>query len=84
MQLKIFSPGNFWNKKNIFFFKWVNKIFWVAAISVGWSKRGNKQDFILSPACLLHNITCLNYVMLVASLVKQASDSMPTQPSQNV
>jgi hypothetical protein len=30
------------------FFKWVNKIFWVAAISVGRSKRGNKQDFILS------------------------------------
>jgi hypothetical protein len=31
-----------------FFFKWVNKIFWVAAISVGRSKRENKQDFKLS------------------------------------
>jgi glucose uptake protein GlcU len=50
-------PGNLWNKKNIFFFKWVNKIFWVAAILVGRSKRGNKQDFILSPMkVLLHTI----------------------------
>jgi hypothetical protein len=30
----------------IFFFKWVNKIFWGVAISMGRSKRENKQDFI--------------------------------------
>jgi hypothetical protein len=45
---KYFDPVISGIKNNIFFFKWVNKIFWVAAISVGRSKRGNKQDFILS------------------------------------
>jgi hypothetical protein len=33
--------------EKIIFIKWGNKIFWVAAISVGRSERGNKQNFIL-------------------------------------
>jgi hypothetical protein len=44
----IFTHIHFWNKENIFFFKWVNKIFWVVAILVGRSKRENKQYFNLN------------------------------------
>jgi hypothetical protein len=33
--------------KKYFFLRWGNKIFWVAAILVGQSERGNKRYFIL-------------------------------------
>jgi hypothetical protein len=47
-EAKYFLIWAFLKLRKYFFFKWVNQIFWVAAISVGQSKRGNKQDFKLS------------------------------------
>jgi hypothetical protein len=46
-------------EKNIFFLRWGNKIFWVAAILVGRLERGNKRYFILGLIrhfCLLYRL----------------------------